>query len=146
MPTLGALFLPDIATEDEPSLARSRTMRAIRKTNTKPEMRVRRRLHALGFRFRLHRRNLPGTPDIVLPKHRVVIQVHGCFWHQHPGCRHATQPRTRQEYWLPKLQRNVARDRSATAALEELGWRVLTLWECELGDDVKLDACLLKFI
>jgi DNA mismatch endonuclease (patch repair protein) len=69
--------------------------------DTKPGPRVRQRLHALGFRFRLHRRDLPGTPDIVLPRHRAAIQVHGCFWHQHPGCRHATKPRTRQDYWLP---------------------------------------------
>jgi len=121
-------------------------MRAIRKKHTKPEIRVRRRLHALGFRFRLHRRDLPGTPDIVLPRHRAVIQVHGCFWHQHPGCRHATQPRTRQGYWLPKLERNVARDRAAAAALEALGWRLLVLWECELGDDAQLDAKLHSFI
>lgn len=121
-------------------------MRAITKKNTKPEIRVRRRLHALGFRFRLHRRDLPGTPDIVLPRHRVVIQVHGCFWHQHPGCRHATTPRTRQDYWLPKLERNVARDRAAAAALEALGWRVLVLWECELGNDTALDAKIHSFI
>lgn len=83
--------------DEPPSPARSSTIGAIRKKDTKPEMRVRRRLHALGFRFRLHRRDLPGTPDVVLPKHRAVIQVHGCFWHQHPGCRHATKPRTRQD-------------------------------------------------
>lgn len=121
-------------------------MRAIRKKDTKPEMRVRRRLHALGFRFRLHRRDLPGTPDIVLPRHRAAIQVHGCFWHQHPGCRHATKPRTRQDYWLPKLERNVVRDRATAEALGALGWRLLIIWECELGHDAELDARLLKFI
>lgn len=121
-------------------------MRAIAKKNTKPEIRVRQRLHALGYRFRLHRRDLPGTPDIVLPRHRAVIQVHGCFWHQHLGCRHATAPRTRQGYWLPKLERNVARDRASTAALEALGWRVLVLWECELRDDSALDARIRTFI
>jgi DNA mismatch endonuclease (patch repair protein) len=121
-------------------------MRAIAKKNTKPEIRVRRRLHALGYRFRLHRSDLPGTPDIVLPKHRLTILVHGCFWHQHPGCNHANRPRTRQEYWLPKLERNVARDRAAIAALEELGWRVVVLWECELGSDAHLDTVLNNFI
>lgn len=118
-------------------------MRAIRKKDTRPELLVRRRLHALGYRFRLHRRDLPGTPDIVLPRHKVVIQVHGCFWHQHPGCRHATRPRTNQDYWLPKLERNVARDAASAAALEALGWRVIILWECELAREEKLEAALL---
>lgn len=126
--------------------SRSRTMRAIRKKDTKPELLVRKRLHALGFRFRLHRRDLPGTPDIVLPRHRAAIQVHGCFWHQHPGCRHATTPLTRQDYWIPKLKRNVARDHDAAEALEALGWRLLILWECELGDGDALDARLHNFI
>lgn len=121
-------------------------MRAITKKNTKPEIRVRRRLHALGYRFRLHRRDLPGTPDIVLPRHRTVIQVHGCFWHQHPGCRHATTPRTRQGYWLPKLERNVTRDIATMAALTALGWRVLVLWECELRDEKALDERIHSFI
>ena len=131
---------------DGVSDVRSRTMRAIRKKNTKPELRVRRRLHALGFRFRLHRRDLPGNPDIVLPRHRAIIQVHGCFWHQHPGCKHATMPRTRQDYWLPKLARNVARDSATAAALKALGWRLLVLWECEIGNDAALDAKLNSFI
>jgi len=130
----------------QPSSARSRIMRAIRKKNTKPEIRVRRRLHALGYRFRLHRSELPGTPDIVLPRHRVAIQVHGCFWHQHPGCRHAVRPRSRPEYWLPKLDRNIVRDREAKAALEALGWRVLVLWECQIRHQEALDAQLAAFI
>jgi len=121
-------------------------MRAVAQKNTKPELRVRRRLHALGFRFRLHRRDLPGTPDIVLPRHKAVILVHGCFWHQHPGCRRAARPRTRQGYWLPKLARNVARDAKTVAELEALGWRVLVLWECELRESKVLDAALQQFI
>lgn len=128
------------------SFTRSRTMRAVAQKNTTPELRVRRRLHALGFRFRLHRRDLPGTPDIVLPRHKAVILVHGCFWHQHPGCRRAARPRTRQDYWLPKLDRNVSRDAKAVAALEALGWRVLVLWECELRESKELDAVLHQFI
>jgi DNA mismatch endonuclease (patch repair protein) len=126
--------------------ARSRMMRAIRKTDTKPELIVRRALHAMGFRFRLHRRNLPGTPDIVLPRHRVVVQVHGCFWHQHAGCRHANLPRSRPDYWLPKLRRNVERDTAAELALERLGWRVLTVWECALRDRMALDESLRRFV
>ncbi|WP_100253296.1 very short patch repair endonuclease [Methylobacterium sp. UNC300MFChir4.1] len=114
-----------------------RVMRANKARGTKPELLVRRSLHSLGYRFRLHRRDLPGSPDIVLPRHRVAIQVHGCFWHQHEGCRHANLPRSRTAYWHPKLARNVERDVRTNAALRALGWRVLVLWECELKD---LDA------
>lgn len=114
-----------------------KAMRGNKKRDTKPEMIVRRALHAMGYRFRLHRRGLPGTPDIVLPRHRVAIQVHGCFWHQHEGCCHANLPRSRTAYWHPKLARNVERDARSEAALRALGWRVLVLWECELKE---LDA------
>ncbi|MBI1867481.1 MAG: DNA mismatch endonuclease Vsr [Methylocystis sp.] len=126
--------------------ARSRIMRAIRKKNTGPELVVRRALHGMGFRFRLHRPDLPGSPDIVLPRHRSVILVHGCFWHQHAGCRHATLPRTRPEYWLPKLARNAQRDAQAEAALVARGWRILVLWECEVGDRNVLRARLSGFL
>lgn len=114
--------------------ARSAHMRRIRKHDTKPELVVRRLAHALGLRFRLHRRDLPGTPDIVFPRHRKVVQVHGCFWHQHEGCRLARQPKSRLDYWLPKLARNVTRDRVAAEKLAELGWEALTIWECETKD------------
>ncbi|MBX5147487.1 DNA mismatch endonuclease Vsr [Rhizobium lentis] len=124
----------------------SRIMRAIRKTNTKPEIAVRRLLHASGFRFRLYRKDLPGTPDIVLPRHRSVVFVHGCFWHQHTGCRHAKLPRTRTEYWLPKLARNVERDTQSSDALTRLGWRVHVVWECELNDKQTLSDRLGKFL
>jgi DNA mismatch endonuclease (patch repair protein) len=126
--------------------ARSRIMRSIRKTDTKPELIVRRALHARGFRFRLHRRDLPGSPDVVLPRHRKAIFVHGCFWHQHPGCRHATRPRSRQDYWGPKLDRNVARDAHAREALAGLGWDVLTLWECDVLNPETLRAALDAFL
>nr|WP_298099444.1 DNA mismatch endonuclease Vsr [uncultured Shinella sp.] len=99
--------------------------------NTKPEMIVRRALHRLGFRFRLHRRDLPGKPDIVLPRHRLAILVHGCFWHQHTGCRDARIPRTRQDYWTAKFKRNLIRDEQTVEALTELGWKVAIIWECE---------------
>jgi len=107
-------------------------MSRVRSKNTKPEVFVRSVLHRMGCRFRVHRKDLPGSPDIVLPKYGTVIFVHGCFWHQHPGCRKATIPKNNADYWGPKLQRNFMRDRAAEALLGELGWRVLTLWECEI--------------
>lgn len=122
------------AREPAVSETRSRTMRAIRKRDTKPELKVRRQLHAMGLRFRLHRSDLPGSPDIVLPRHRAVVLVHGCFWHQHPGCRHGNTPRVRTRYWIPKLARNVARDKRTIDALRALGWRTLVIWECELAN------------
>jgi DNA mismatch endonuclease (patch repair protein) len=128
------------------SAARSRIMRSIRKKDTKAELTVRRTVHALGYRFRLHRHGLPGSPDLVLPRHRKVIFVHGCFWHQHPGCRKATVPRVRISYWGPKLERNVARDSRALADLHALGWRALVLWECELRDEKALRSRLQAFI
>src|SRR5829696_1843145 len=107
-------------------------MARVKSKDTKPELRVRSALHGMGYRFRVHRKDLPGNPDIVLPKHRTIIFVHGCFWHQHPGCRKATIPRNNYEYWERKLKRNVQRDQAAKVLLEELGWSVLTLWECEI--------------
>lgn len=109
---------------------RSRMMAGIHAKNTKPELLVRRLLFAGGLRFRLHRRDLPGTPDIVLPKHRLAIFVHGCFWHQHEGCPLAKMPSTNREFWKAKLARNQHRDREATVKLVAAGWRVLVVWEC----------------
>ena len=106
-------------------------MARIRGKDTRPELRVRQVLHAMGYRFRLHRRDLPGSPDIALPRLRALIHVHGCFWHQHPGCRLARLPKTRPEYWLPKLARNAARDEEAINKAIGLGWRPLVIWECE---------------
>jgi DNA mismatch endonuclease, patch repair protein len=110
---------------------RAERMRSIRKTDTKPELVVRRIAHELGFRFRLHRRDLPGTPDLTFPRHRKVVLVHGCFWHQHDGCGLARQPRRNLHYWGPKLGRNVQRDRRVLAELAALGWTALIIWECE---------------
>jgi len=110
---------------------RSALMAKIRSTNTKPEVFVRSALHRAGFRFRLHNRELPGRPDIVLPKHRTVVFVHGCFWHRH-GCALASEPATRRAFWREKFARNVARDKRTAAALRRAGWRVLTVWECAL--------------
>lgn len=118
----------------------------MQRIDTGPELVVRRLTHALGLRFRLHRRDLPGTPDLVLPRHRAAILVHGCFWHQHEGCRLARQPKSRLDYWLPKLARNVERDREAHAALEAAGWRCLTVWECETRDTEALRETLRRFL
>jgi DNA mismatch endonuclease (patch repair protein) len=126
--------------------ARSRIMRSIRKTHTRPERLVRCLLHRLGFRFRLYCRDLPGTPDLVLRKYRAAIFVHGCFWHQHLGCQKGTPPRSRTDYWLPKLARNVERDRNARSALVSAGYRVLVIWECEIADMQALRHTLLRFL
>lgn len=117
-------------------------MRAVRRENTGPELAVRKAAHRLGLRFRLHRKDLPGTPDLVFPKHRTCLFVHGCFWHRHPGCKKATTPKTRREYWLPKFERNVARDREKEEALRRLGWRVVTIWECQTSDPDALEKRL----
>ena len=108
-------------------------MARVRAANTGPEIAVRKVVHRLGYRFRLHRRDLPGTPDLVLPKYRAVVFIHGCFWHQHTCPRGRKQPGSNQEYWGRKLSRNVDRDAEARGALEAMGWRVLTIWECEIG-------------
>lgn len=110
---------------------RSRMMAGIRGKDTKPEMTVRRYLHARGFRYRLHDKRLPGRPDLVFPRYRTVLFVHGCFWHQHPGCRYATTPATNAEFWQHKLSANLHRDTRQAEALVVSGWRVLTVWECE---------------
>ncbi|MGX9854563.1 very short patch repair endonuclease [Limimaricola variabilis] len=111
---------------------RSRNMAAIRSANTKPEMLLRRALHSQGYRYRLHRAGLPGRPDLVLAGRRVVIFVHGCFWHRHQECRFATTPATRPEFWQSKLDSNVNRDARSVEALVGMGWRVATVWECQL--------------
>ena len=111
---------------------RSRMMAGIKGKNTKPELILRRALHARGFRFRLHSGKVQGRPDIVLAKHRAAVFVHGCFWHRHAGCQYATTPSTRQEYWQEKFEANVARDSAVCATLLDSGWRVATVWECAL--------------
>jgi DNA mismatch endonuclease, patch repair protein len=119
---------------------RSWNMSRIKGKNTKPEMVVRSFLHAQGFRYRLHERKLPGRPDIVLPKFKTVIFVHGCFWHRHEGCRNCTTPTNRREFWLQKLTANARRDRIHDERLTGLGWRVIVIWECETKDLDKLRA------
>lgn len=106
--------------------------------NTSPEIRVRRALHALGYRFRLHRKDLPGKPDIVLSKYRLCIFVHGCFWHQHPGCKRATIPVNNHEFWIQKFADNARRDANAVKELNALGWNVLKVWECQTKKPIEL--------
>jgi len=119
---------------------RSRMMAGIRGKDTTPELALRRALHGAGFRFRLHARELPGRPDLVLPRWDAVVQVHGCFWHRHPGCRYATNPATRPEFWSAKFAGNVERDARNHAALLTLGWRAATVWGCALSKDRLADS------
>ncbi len=111
---------------------RSRMMARIKGKNTRPELALRRALHARGFRYRLHSTKVHGRPDLVLPKHRAVVFVHGCFWHRHEGCRYATNPATRAAFWQAKFEANVTRDSAVQGALLDAGWRVATIWECGL--------------
>lgn len=113
---------------------RSSNMAKVRNKDTAPELTVRRLLHRAGYRFRLHRSELPGSPDIVLPRYRTAIFVHGCFWHEHPGCKRAKLPATRPEFWANKIERNRSRDEQAERALTALGFRTVTLWACQLRD------------
>ena len=117
---------------------RSKIMRAVRRTDTTPELAVRRLLHGLGLRFRLHPPNLPGTPDVVLPKFRVAIFVHGCFWHRHEGCSKSTMPKTRTDFWQMKFRQNVERDGRNEEKLSTKGWKSVTVWECETKSPERL--------
>lgn len=119
---------------------RSRLMSRVRSKNTTPELKVRRLLHALGYRFRIHRRDLPGNPDIVLPSRKVAIFVHGCFWHRHPHCRKASIPSSNVAFWAEKFERNVSRDKKNRLLLMRLKWRVITIWECQTKDAERLSA------
>ena len=119
---------------------RSWNMSRIRSNDTTPELVVRSFLFRQGFRFRLHVKNLPGHPDIVLPKYKTVVEVRGCFWHRHPGCRQATTPSTNAEFWQEKFKRNVERDRNTEKQLKELGWNLIVVWECELKKEGVLEA------
>lgn len=128
------------------SESRRRNMRAIKGQNTKPELVVRSLLHEMGYRFRLHRRELPGSPDIVLPRHRLVVFVHGCFWHRHSCSRGRSMPATRVEFWTRKFAANVKRDRRTARVLRKAGWRVLVVWECQTKDHNALERRLARFL
>ena len=122
------------------SQTRSRMMGAVRATNTKPELVVRRLAHKLGYRFRLHRRDLPGTPDLLFPKYNICLFVHGCFWHRHQGCKAASNPSSNVDFWKDKFDRNVTRDARNEKALRNAGWRVFVIWECETKKAELLNA------
>jgi DNA mismatch endonuclease, patch repair protein len=142
LPVLPADSQPKFRQNHPISPERSAMMARIGQKNTAPEIAVRRILHRLGIRFKLHRRDLPGTPDIVLPRRRIAVLVHGCFWHRHPGCRFAYTPKSRVEFWKAKFDRNVARDGEAQKALANRGWRSHVVWECETGDLAALEKRL----
>lgn len=125
---------------------RSRCMSKIRSKDTKPEMIVRRMAWHLGYRYKLHRKNLPGTPDLAFPARKKAIFVHGCFWHRHQGCSNAQLPIANEAYWTTKLAKNVFRDEMAQAQLSKMGWKVLIIWECEVNDGEQLRTKLLKFL
>ncbi|WP_239027654.1 very short patch repair endonuclease [Geomonas diazotrophica] len=121
-------------------------MSKIKARDTRPERIVRSLLHRMGFRFRLHKKNMPGHPDIVLPRLKAVILVHGCFWHRHDKCRLAYTPKSRTEFWQTKFEKNVKRDAKVKAELEGLGWKVLVVWECEVADPELLGQHLTSFL
>ena len=125
---------------------RSALMARIRSKDTRPELIVRSCIHRLGYRFRLHRRDLPGSPDIVLPRLRSVVFVHGCFWHRHAGCRFAYEPKSRCDFWSMKFRDNIARDRRNASRLRRLGWRVIIIWECQTRDQERLATRLAKLL
>ncbi|MBO6864180.1 MAG: DNA mismatch endonuclease Vsr [Alphaproteobacteria bacterium] len=125
---------------------RSMVMAGIRHKDTKPEIAVRRVAHRIGLRFRLHKAGLPGRPDLVLPKHNLVIFVHGCFWHQHEGCAKAYRPKSRSEFWNAKFEANVDRDRRVLTELLDLGWRVAVIWECETKNEQVLELHLKSLV
>ena len=130
----------------EVSEQRSRNMSAIKSKNTKPEIAVRKLLHSMGYRFRLHRKDLPGSPDIVLPKYKTVIFVHGCFWHRHQNCKYASNPKTRREFWEKKFKENIERDKKTQEKLKNLGWKTKIVWECEIKKQDKLIKKLEDFL
>ena len=125
---------------------RRRIMSAVRGTDTKPELAVRCLVHAMGYRYRLHRKDLPGKPDLVFAGRRKVVFVHGCFWHRHESCRKATEPKTRADFWAEKFKANVARDRRVEEELSDQGWTSLVIWECETKDTASLAERLKAFL
>jgi DNA mismatch endonuclease, patch repair protein len=133
--------MADVLTPEQ----RSNCMSHVRGKDTTPEMTVRSLLHRLGYRFRLHCKHLPGKRDIVLPAYRSVIFVHGCFWHDHLGCKRAGRPASNREFWNTKIDKNVERDRAVQTRLKDLGWRVMVLWQCEIAD-TRLNARLNRFL
>jgi len=132
--------MPDVFSPDQ----RSAVMRAVKSRNTTPEIAVRRAAHALGLRFRLHRADLPGKPDLVFPAKRAALFVHGCFWHGHSCARGDRMPATNRDYWRAKIGRNMARDKASLSALRKLGWKPVVIWECETRDKAALARLLTR--
>ena len=128
------------------SASRSKNMSAIKSKNTKPEVEVRKLLHSMGFRFRLHKKDLPGSPDIVLPKYKTVIFVHGCFWHRHQNCKYASNPKTRVDFWNKKFKDNIERDIKNQEKLKSFGWKSKIIWECETKNIDKLREKLIHIM
>ena len=129
-----------------PAKTRSRLMASVRAKDTKPEVLVRKVLRRLGVKFRIHERGLAGSPDIILPGSLTAIFVHGCFWHRHKGCKKTTTPRTNRDYWLAKFAKNRERDSKAQHTLQMMGWKVLTIWECQTGNAEALERTLLHML
>ena len=123
---------------------RSAIMSLVKGKDTRPELAVRRIAHSIGLRYRLHRRDLYGTPDLVFPKHKTALFVHGCFWHRHPLCSKSSTPKSNAEFWMTKFSKTVARDRQTQEELEKEGWRVCVIWECETKDPVRIENWLRK--
>ena len=121
-------------------------MSRIRSKNTKPEVAVRRTLYSLGLKYRLHRKDLPGKPDIVLPKKKIAVFVNGCFWHQHEGCKRKSSPKSNTEYWEDKLKKNIDRQNRNIKSLKDLGWRVCLIWECEVKNDNLIEGRIKDFL
>lgn len=125
---------------------RSEIMRNIRSKDTAPEKAARSMIHRMGYRYRLHAKYLPGKPDMVFPSRKKVIFIHGCFWHLHEGCRKAAFPKSRKQYWIPKLLLNRERDQRILLELKELGWKALTIWQCELSNKTKVSNKIKRFL
>lgn len=134
--------MPDIFPQEK----RSQIMSKVSSKETKPEILIRKLLFSKGFRFRKNVKNLPGKPDIVLPKYKTVIFVHGCFWHQHKNCRKSTRPTSNTEFWNTKLDKNIERDKKNAQLLKKAGWKIITVWECELKNIEKLKKKLLRIL
>ena len=135
-----------IKMDNKTALQRSENMKRIQSKDSIAELTVRRVIHRMGYRFRLHSNRMPGRPDIVLPRHNKIVFVNGCFWHQHKGCPDGHLPKSNQDYWKPKLNKNVSRDRKNYSELKKQGWRILVVWACEIGNLRKLRKKICRFL
>lgn len=134
-----------MATDVHSPAVRSYNMSRIRGSNTRPELAVRSLLHGMGYRFRLKSSSVPGKPDLVLPRYKVAVFVHGCFWHRHEGCRYATNPKTKNEFWQQKFESNIRRDKHVNELINEIGWHQMVIWECEIKHKENLKRKIISF-